>query len=830
MKYTFTILTLCCLIFSAKAQPGPGAAPSLVGHISGTVVDSLSQAPLSYAAISLFASGSKTPINGMITDEKGSFKFANLQPGSYKITISYLGYPTKTIDPLVTTAAKPDKNLGTVVVSQGKRALAEVTVVGQKSLVENKIDKIVYNVEKDLTASGGTATDVLGKVPMVSVDMNGNVSVRGDQNVRVLINGRATGASAANISDVLRAIPADQIKNIEVITSPSAKYDAEGSAGIINIVTKQKNVSGISGSINGGIGTRQNNGNININYNQGRFHATANIGGFLSWPQTSTTDFEQRIQNDTINTSTSSKGISKGSRHAVNSSASAGYDFNAFNSINSTFRLMRFQFTTDGSSNTISASPYSSTNNSLNSFGNFDWNMDYIHKFTQEGHELDFSVQWSHGIGQNDYTNFYSGVFQNIKNNIDGVNNEYTMQLDYTVPINKILKIEAGGKGILRRITSTSDYYNYDQNLNQVFDPINSNIYKYNQDVLAAYSVFTITLPGKWSILAGLRDENTDIHGDPINVSQNLSPFSQNYNTIIPSLTVQRQLEGNNSLKLVYSKRISRPSLQYLNPFDNVSNKQSQTVGNPELNPETSHTYELDYNAFFGTSSLNTSVYYRHTNQFIEGIATPISVLVNGKAQGGTLTQYQNIGSSNSFGGSIFGNVTAFRIFTVSGNINAFTYNPDPAGIYAVDKSNSGTYILYNGFLRGSLTLPNNFLAETFAFGGSARRTIQGTNPAFAMYGVGVRKQFMQKKASIGLNILQPFANYKHFNSSISSPGFTQTNIVQVPFRSFGLTFSYSFGKMSFSNPNQSKKGINNDDLKQGDQQQGGGTGGPSAN
>jgi hypothetical protein len=454
MKYLLIVLSFVCLAFVAKAQPGTqgpppgGGGPSIVGHISGTVVDSLTKSPLDYAAISIFPSGSKTPIVGIITDEKGNFKFENLKPGSYKLTISYLGYPTKTIDPVVTTLSKPDKNVGQVAVAPNKHTLGEVQIVGQSSLIENKIDKVVYNVEKDITASGGTASDVLGKVPMVSVDMNGNVSVRGDQNVKVLINGKTTGASAANLADVLRSIPADQIKNIEVITSPSAKYDAEGSAGIINIITKQKNVSGISGSINGGVGTRQNNGNMNLNYNQGRFHASANLGSFLSWPQTSTSDFEQNIH-DTI---TSTKGSSRVSRHAIFSSLSAGYDFNAYNSINTTFRLMHFQFTTDGSSNTIATVPYSNSSTSTNSFSNFDWNLDYTHKFKQEGQELDLSTQWSHGTGLNDYANYYTAAFPSIKNNIEGINNEYTFQLDYTQPLSKILKLEAGAKTIIRRI------------------------------------------------------------------------------------------------------------------------------------------------------------------------------------------------------------------------------------------------------------------------------------------------------------------------------------------------------------------------------------------
>lgn len=826
MKHIFTLLFCFGFTGFASAQV-PGMAPGgVTGTVSGKVIDSLTKTAVDYATVSIFIANGKAPLNGAVTDSKGNFKFTNLRTGSYRLEISFMGYPTKKIDQIITTPSKPDKNIGTVELAPNKKMLNEVTVTGQASLVENKIDKLVYNVEKDITASGGTATDVLGKVPMVSVDLNGGVSVRGDANVRLLINGRSTGSSATNLSDVLRSIPADQIKSIEVITSPSAKYDAEGSAGIITIITKQKSVSGISGSINGGVGTRQNNGNFNLNFNQGRFHASANLGTFLSWPQTSTSDFEQHIQNDSINTTTSTKGTSRVSRHGIFSSASAGYDFNAFNSINTTFRLMRFKFTTNGSSNTISSTPYSFTSDGKNSFSNFDWNVNYAHKFDDKDHELDFSTQWSRGTGLNAYTNTYTAAFTDLENNINSINNEYTFQLDYTLPVSSVLKLEAGAKSIIRRINSTSDYYDFDQNSSGLtFDPILSNVYKYNQDVYAGYTVLTFTLPQKWSVLAGIRDENTNIHGDPENAAQNLSPFSQSYNTFIPSLTLQKQFKGNSTLKLIYSKRIARPSLQFLNPFINTSTPQSQTVGNPELNKEISNTYELDYNAFFGTSSINTSIYYRHTSGLIEGIAAPISVVVNGVAEGGTLTRFQNVGANNSIGGSLFGSVTPFKIFTITGNINMYTYKPDPTGIFIADKTQNGTYLMYNGFLRGTFTLPANWLAETFGFGGSARRTIQGTNPAFSMYGLGVRKQFMQKKASLGVNVTQPFANDKHFDSKISSPGFTQTSTNVQPFRSFGLTFSYSFGKMSFSPPRRQK--INNDDLKQGDQnqQQGVGTG-----
>lgn len=828
MKHLLIFFAIFCSFLSAKAQLGIGGGGSTtVGRISGTLVDSITKKPLDYASVSIFRSGGKVPMNGVLTDEKGGFKFDGLHPGSYKIRITYVGYPDKVVDPIVTTDAKPDKNMGQVVVAPSSKALKEVNIVGSAPLIENRIDKIVYNAEKDVTAAGGSATDILQKVPLVAVDINGNVSLRGDANVRVLINGKPSGATSASLSDVLKGIPADQIKSVEVITTPSAKYDAEGSAGIINIITKQKNISGISGSISGGIGTRQNNGNLNLNYNKNRFNLTVNVGGNASWPQTSITDFQQTIRD----TTTTTHGTSRVTRHAIIGSVSAGYEFNAFNSINTSIRLNQIEFSTNSNSSSITSAP---TNPSINPYSNsslahavpasgFDWNIDYTHKFKKEGEELDLSTQWSHSIGNTDYTNRYSAIYPSLKDNIDGTNNEYTLQADYTIPFNKVLKLEAGGKYIIRRIGTENDLYNPDGD-DFVYDAINSSTYNYNQNVAAGYSVFTIDLSKGYSILAGLRDEYTTIHGDPQSLSQSLSPFDQDYNTLVPSLTLQKKLSATQTVKLAYSKRITRPSLQYLNPFVNKTSIQSQSVGNPELDPEISQTVELDYNTYIKTSIVNLSVYYKHTSDLIEGIATPIKIpiVINNVEQNGTITTYQNIGNNNSIGGSFFGSITPFKILTIIGNINAYTYKPDPAGIYALTQSQNGTYIQYGGFLRATLTLPDDIIAESFAFGSSSRRTIQGSNPSFSIFGVGVRKQFDKKKFSLGLNAIQPFSTYKSFDSNISSPDLKQTSSFKLPFRSFGLTFSYNFGKLSFSNPKE-KKGVNNDDLKQDDQGMGGG-------
>jgi outer membrane receptor protein involved in Fe transport len=834
MKQIFLLIIIFCATVTAKAQFSPGGGGSNIkGRISGNIVDSLSKKPVDYATISLFKSGAKTPINGVLTDEKGNFKLDNISAGKYKITVSFIGYPTKTIDPVITTASKPDNNMGAIVIAPGARALKEVQVLGQQALIENKIDKIVYNAEKDLTSAGGNATDVLQKVPLVSVDMNGNVALRGDQNVRVLINGKPSGATSASLSDVLKTIPADQIKSIEVLTSPSAKYDAEGSGGIINIITKTKNASGVSGSVSGGVGTRQNNGNVNFNYNKNRFNFSANLGGNLTWPQTSTSMFDQTLQVGNTSQHNTNNTHNEIKRHGARGSISAGYEFNGFNSINSTLTLNDGGFNANGGGNyhfesATQTLDYIGRSISHNKFSGFDWNLDYTHKFKKEGHEIVVSGQWSHSIVKTDYTNLFSDRYQSQLANNNGKNNEYTAQADYTLPINKMFKLEAGGKTIQRRINSVYDIYSVSPDGNNpILDTQNSNLYNYNQNVYAGYSVLTINLPKNFAVLAGSRYENTQIEGDPQtpyagnNNSQILQPFTASYNTYIPSLTLQKVL-GSNTLKLSYSKRIQRPSLQVLNPFINRSSQQSQSVGNPNLAPEVSQTVELNYNAFIKTSVINISAYYKNTRDLIEGIANPIednNVIVNRTVQ-------NNVASNNSLGASFFGSINPIKALTIRGSINVFTYNPTVYAPYVnfINQDALKTRLVSTLFGSAQLTLPKNYIIEAFGFSNSARRTIQGSSPAFGIYAFGIKKQFLDKKASIGFNTVQPFAVNKSFNQNISSPGFTQVSKTQFPFQSFGITFSYSFGKMNFSNPQQKKKkGVNNDDVIQGGDQNGGG-------
>lgn len=802
---------------------GPNRPSVAGGTVSGTVIDSISNKPVDYATVSIFKLGTTTPLTGGLTDAKGIFQINNIPAGEYRVQIDFIGYKRAEVTKVVLTAERLDKNLGRVIISPTANLLKAVQITGQQALIENKIDKLVFNAEKDVTSSGGNVSDILRKVPMVSVDMDGNVALRGSQNVRILINGKPSGALTTNAADVLKSMPADQIKNIEVITSPSAKYDAEGSAGIINIITKKKTVSGVSGSINAGIGTRQNNENGNINFNKNKLSLSANVGYNTGWPQTTHSSFAS--QNSELGTSSSSTGENTSKRHFLTATASLGYDFTDNDSFSSSFSRRGGEFQNTGTTTNSNFSPaqgtvnYSANNSSKNSFSNFDWNNDFTHKFKKEGEELSIAGQWTHGTADVNYMSEYSAFTQNQRATNAGTNNEYTIQTDYVLPLNKIFKIETGAKTIIRKINSDYTFFNPDATGEYVLNTNTSNGYDYGQNVYSAYGLLTTTLGNGITLLTGARVEDTKINGSSGSATSGLSPFKNDYFNFIPSLAISKALTPTQTLKLSYSKRIQRPSLQFLNPFRNTSDPLNQSQGNPELSPEIAQTVELNYSTFVKTAVINASVYYRRTADIIESVVStvPYSTVDNSGntvTRNVSLTNFLNVGNNNSIGTSLFGSVQLFNGLTLRGNINAFTYKPQI--ISSLQQGSQSTYVQYNGSISGTVKLSKTLNVESFVMQNSARRTFQGTNPSFNLWVIGLKQEVLKKRGSIGLNVTQPFKDYKDFETNINSGPLTQQSTFSVPFRSFGFNFTYNFGKMNFGGQAPKKKrGVTNDDLKQ---------------
>ncbi|WP_039867315.1 TonB-dependent receptor domain-containing protein [Pedobacter sp. BAL39] len=777
-----------------------GTAKKVVpGRITALILDSVTKKPVDYATVSLIKVKDSKSVNGAVSDEKGKVNLSNVTPAAYQLSVGFMGYKTKVL-PVTTTPEKPDLNLGTIYLSPTSSNLKEVEISGQKALIENKVDKLVYNAEQDITNAGGDATDVMRKVPMLSVDVEGNLQMRGSA-VRVLINGKPSGTMANSVADALKMIPAEQIKSVEVITNPSAKYDAEGSGGIINIITKKKSAEGVSGSVNTSAGTRSNNGAFSLNAKTGRLSVNTSLGVNHAYPQNSNVlSFNSATINGVTRTVTQD-GFSKWSRLGYNGSAGLDYDFNNYNNISTTVKYNRFSNGGPGSSNVLVDQLMSQNIRDMDmSFNNVDWNVDYRKTTKKEGEEFSVSAQLSSGRNGSDFSNrlITEGVPDVlVLGNNTGKNNEYTLQTDYVYPITKNTTLETGAKGIFRNIIS-----DYDESL-QDFD--------YDQNVASAYGVLGFKLTKKITAKAGVRAEYTKINW----LSGSAQKFSNDYFNLFPSMIVSQALKGGGSLKLSYNRRIQRPSLSYLNPFENKSDQFNVSQGNPDLNPELSDNVEFGYSTFIKGSMINASVFYRRTNDIIESAVMPIASDATTDAQR-FLTSYINVGRSESYGMNLFGTYNPKPKWTLMANIGLNTYEINNAA----NNIQTGTLLNYTAFMRSAYALPGGWNTEIWGVINSPKRTFQGKTDAMYFYGGAVKKEIWKKTATVGLNVLNPFNRDLVIKTENRTSNSLQTTNIHYPLRSFGINFSYKFGKLKFTAP---KKGVKNDDLKKEEGQMGGG-------
>jgi outer membrane receptor protein involved in Fe transport len=791
---------------NAQFNLGGGAQKvTITGRISAVIIDSATKQPVDYATVSLIRVKDNKSVNGGVTDAKGKVVLQNVAPEQYKLLIGFMGYKSKTM--LVKTSQeKPDLNLGSIYLTGTESNLKEVAIVGKTPMIETKIDKLVYNAEQDVTTAGGNAGDVMRKVPMVSVDIDGNPSLRGSSAVRVLINGKPSGTMSNSVADALKMIPAEEIKSIEVITSPSAKYDAEGSGGIINIITKKKTAQGINGNAALSVGTRQNNGNFSLNAKQGRLGISSNFGGQYAIPQ----DTRVVLENDVYSKQSHifQDGFTRAKRHGYNGSIGLDYDINGYNSLSTNIKYNDFTNGSNGNSNVTSSildtiiktANYVRASDNNNSLKNIDWSADYRRTTKKEGEEFTVSGQASFGRNTAQFNtrlinNDGSRLAPDVIGDNTGKNNEYTLQTDYVYPFSKTMTLETGVKGILRNIKSK--YQSSDQD----FD--------YKQNVGAAYGVLSFKLAKTVDVKGGLRAEYTDISG----VSGSALNFNNNYFNLFPSAIISKTLKGNSTLKLSYNRRMQRPSLSYLNPFLNRNDPENQQQGNPNLSPEISDIMELGYSTFIKGSVINASVFYRTTQDVIESLFIPEQ----------KLTTYSNVGKNKSYGANIFATYNPLPKWTLMGNFSLNTYDL----INNQTNQRTGVYVNYSVFARSAISFKGGWNTELFGVYNASKRTFQGTSGPMAFYGGAFKKDIMKKKATVGINVLNVFSRDLHIHNENKGEDFRQNMNIYYPLRSFGVNFSYKFGKVTFTGPKK-KKGINNDDLKQDESAGGlgGGTGG----
>jgi outer membrane receptor protein involved in Fe transport len=780
-------------------------APKGSGRIKGILVDSLTKNPVEFAALALIDEKTNAPIDGTTTDEKGVFNMTKVASGNFKILISFIGYKTKTIKG-IKIDKKTELDLGSVVLSPDIVQLNEVQVVGMAQMIEEKVDRLVYNAEKDITSKGGDASDVMRKVPMLTVDLDGNVSLRGNSNVRVLINNKPSTMVATSVADALKQIPADMIKSVEVITSPSAKYDAEGSGGIINIITKKSTIQGGTLNLDTGVGNRGSNLGLRGNYRTGKLGF--NLGGFgrFNYHQPGRIDNIQTGDNFSVTQITKSQ--NKGAFGSYNfgmdyeidknTSLSAGIRYGLRNNITPQ------NITTNNIQRGITNSSYRDVDVKDLS-GTWDVNVDYNKTLSKPQQELSILGQFSRNNRTNDYdadlysfnNNVVGEVIGQTGNNNKSSNQESTIQIDYATPIKTNQLVEVGGKGIFRQVISNYNYFT-----NNVQDSVSS--LNYDQNVAAGYASYTLTTNSKFTIKGGARYEYTTIDARQAEGGDLRLP---SYSNLVPSLNLSKTFGKGQTIKLGYNRRLQRPGIQFLNPNTNASNPLNVTRGNPNLKPELTDQIELGTSFFKNTLYFNVSTFARFTNGSIENIRTTSD-------NGVITTTYGNIGSKQNYGANIFGNITLLKIWSVSGGVDAYYVNlknnsPDAA----LQSHNNG--VVVSGRFRTGVTLKNGWGVQGGGFARGKEVQLQGSAGGFRMYDLGIKKDFKNKRGSVGLAMENFLTDALKMKTDLSSATFDQMTTMYRYNRGFRVNFSYRLGKMTFvETKSRRRKSVNNDDQK----------------
>lgn len=796
-----------------------------IGKVSGIVLDSVNNQAVEFATVAIIDPSTGKPFDGSVCDEKGKFSVTRLPNGNFKVSISFIGYTTKILAFRI-SERNPDFSLGTIKLSPATEILKEVVVSGQKAIIEERVDRTVYNAENDNTTKGGDAADVMRRVPMLSVDLDGNVSMRGNSNVTVLINNKPSTVLASSVADALRQIPADQIKSVEVITSPSAKYDAEGSAGIINIITKKNTLQGLTLGIDAGVGLRGSNLGLNGNYRKGKMGF--NLGGWGRAGYNVTGGFEnnQNLGN-ILNVQTAET-----RRNDIMGRYQLGWDYD-INKSNSLAASVRFGVR---NSNNYQDNLLTKTYNLASTFpasvlpvpsstslrqvdvadlsNTIDLNLDYTHYYKKPQRELSFLTLFSRNNRTNNFENIIQDpteldVLSRRRNDNRAFNQEITFQADYQTPISTNQMLEMGGKRIIRNVSSDYDYFISTGTAPYVKDPNGSlsNIFNYDQNVTAGYLSYTLTTKSSFSFKAGSRYEWTDIKANFANATE-IDTNIPSYGVLVPSFNMSKKLANGKTVKLAYNKRIQRPGIQFLNPNIQAANPLNITIGNPNLNPEFTDNYELSYSTFIKGSSLNFSGFYRNTTGAIQSIRETFG-------NGDTLkTRFDNIGVERSYGMNFFGNVRIGKSFSLNGGSDV---------IYAVlDNNLDGNARLNNeglvvsGRLFGNYNLKNGWGLQFFSFYRGRRVLLQGLQGGFGTYSLSFRKDFANKKGSFGMGAENFFAKSMRIRNEIESPAISQKSVNVLNNISIRFNVNYRIGKMSFDQPTRRKKSVNNDDLKDG--------------
>jgi outer membrane receptor protein involved in Fe transport len=832
MKKLFILLAFMNCLPLLKADNFPKSNPLYVydvaQKIKGTIIDGTDgKTPIEFATVALQNKTTNKVIDGATTDAKGEFLISNVAEGSYKIVISFVGFSDKTLEDIKVTSGKI-LDLGVIKLTSANKTLDEVTVTSQKSLIEEKVDRTIYNAEKDLSAKGGDAADVLRKVPLLSVDLEGNVSIRGSTNIKVLINNKPSTIMASSVADALKQIPADMIKTVEVITSPSAKYDAEGATGIINIITKKNDLQGYFLNVDIGTGNRSSMLGLQGSLRQGKFGATIGGHGRAMYNKAAVSLNQSTLYNNILSKTVQTSDANDNPIHG-RYNIGLDYDIDKNQSLSGGIRFGIRNFsqkqnqTTELSFNNVAQLPRYEYINSKELSNSVDLNVDYIHIYKPQ-QELSISTQYS----RNDLTNnFFRNTLDatkvttlnSFKNINDNLNQESTLQIDYQTPLSTNQIVEFGGKAIVRQVNSNFDYLmSPTANGDYIPDPKRTKgLLDYTQKIGSAYTAYTFSTKQKYNFKAGLRYEYTDINAvDEKNINFNIKP----YGILVPSINVSKSLKEGTTVKVGFSRRIQRPGLQQLNPNFSTLNTQSISVGNPNLTPEFTNNVELGLSTRFKQTFVNLSLFGNQTNDAISQVRS-----IYNDSTGAIITKFENIGKQKNIGLNFFGNVYLTPKWTLNGGFDV-TYSQlegqitDAKGLSAT-ATNSG--FTGGGRMMTNITLKNGWGIQGFGGMWGPKVQLQGRQSGFPMYALGVKKDFNNKKGSFGIAGENFFSNGK-FSSEIISATLNQTSSRTLFNRGVRVNLAYKFGKIGFEQKKKTRS-VKNDDVKDGGGGDGGGGG-----
>jgi outer membrane receptor protein involved in Fe transport len=768
--------------------------------ISGKVIDSETKQPLEYATIAFFNKQENKIVTGGITDIKGNFKIS-VPAGMHDISIEYISYKTKTIPNKKITN---NENIGTFSLEIDMESLDEVEIIAERTTVEIKLDKKIYNVGKDLTVRGGTVSDVLDNVPSVSVDVEGNVALRGNDNVRILINGKPSGLVGLNSTDALRQLPAEAIEKVEVITSPSARYDAQGTAGILNIILRRSKLQGLNGALTANAGYPRNAGlSGNINYRTGDVNFFNTSGyTYRESPGNSLTetnyingtylkekrDFER--QRNSIN-------IYSGLEWYITDSASLTGSIIYRDNTNQNETTNQINgLETDGSSiSSFRFDPEKDNSKTVEYAINFDkqFNGESDHKLT-----FDFKVESSND-NENSLITENGSEIETVRT-IDK-QSRILLQSDYVLPIGEDSQFELGYRGTFNDLDTD---YTLAFNENGVFvvDTNVSNNLLYKEYVNAVYTQYGSKIKDKFSFLLGLRVESTRIIIDQATSGD----FERkNYTGLFPTINLGYEITEDQSLTLGYNRRIRRPRSRFINPFPSRSSATNLFQGNPDVDPSYSNTLDLGYLNKIGKLILNSSIYYAHSTSVFTFISedTGNTAIVGGNEIPVIRRTPINLATNNRYGFEFTVTYRPTKKWNFNGNFNLFQsitrgdYNGDN-----FDADNLSWFIRLNN----KVTLPSNIDWQTIIFYRGPSEDAQNVRKGMFSTTLAFSKDVFKEKGSIAFNISDVFNSRKRNMTSTTSTFFSESEF-QWRERSFNLSFTYRFNQKKKRNRNRGDMG-----------------------